>query len=198
MASNGIEKMSDRIMRIDIGIYNGSTDVKDFLRAIEFKVETEGAGYTEEQAARARRVLLTTRVSSDIHEYITSLPTAIQDDYGALKQALQEQYSTPEDDLDTLGMEISCLCQLPDEKLREYVDRTTSMVSKCRGREDLYLSLARAFQRDIQDATARGPLATAEWVGKLKGRLLEKLLGAGCMGATRVEKLVLQMMWRSG
>jgi len=93
MASNGIEKISDRIMRIDIGIYNGSTDVKDFLSAIEFKVETEGAGYTEEQAARARRALLTMRVSSDIHKYITCLPATIQDDYGALKQALQEQYS---------------------------------------------------------------------------------------------------------
>jgi len=31
-----------------------------------------------------------------------------------------------------------------------------------------------------------------------RGGVLEKLLGAGCMGATRVEKLVLQMMWRSG
>ena len=172
MASNGIGKMSDRIMRIDIGTYNGSTDVRDFLRAIEFKVETEGAGYTKEQAARAHRVLLTTRVSSDIHEYITSLPAAIQDDYEDLRQALQEQYSTPEDDLDTLGMEISCLCQRSDETLREYVDRTVSMVSKCRGREDLYLSLVRAFQKGIQDATARGPLGTAEWVWKLKGREL--------------------------
>ena len=31
-----------------------------------------------------------------------------------------------------------------------------------------------------------------------RGGVLEKLLGAGCMGATRVEKLVLQMMWQSG
>jgi len=128
MASDGIEKMLDHILRIDIGIYNGTTDIRDFLRAIEFKVETEGAGYTEEQATRAHRVLLTTRVSSNIHEYITSLPVAIQDNYETLKQALHEQHSTPEDDLNTLGMEISYLYQRLDKTLREYVDWMASIV----------------------------------------------------------------------
>jgi len=61
MASNGIGKMSGRAMKIDVGIYNGSVDIGDFLRAIDFKVATEGKGYTEEEAAQARRVLLTTR-----------------------------------------------------------------------------------------------------------------------------------------
>ena len=101
--------MSGRTMKSDIGIYNGNTDIGDFLRAIDFKVAMVGNGYTSEEAAQARRVLLTTRVSTEIHEYMTSLPTEIQDNYEALKQALKELYTNQDDDLDALGMEISCL-----------------------------------------------------------------------------------------
>jgi hypothetical protein len=164
--------MTGRARKIDVGIYNGNVDISNFLKAIDFKVATEGKGYSEEEAAQARRVLLTTRVSTEVHEYITSLPFDIQDDYEALKKALQEQYANQDEDLDALSMEISCLCQRPDETLREYINRTAAMVSKCRGREELYRSLARAFHKGILDSTGRGPLGTAEWVWKLKGRKL--------------------------
>jgi len=170
VAANGIGRFPGRTMKIDVGIYNGSVDIGDFLRAIDFKVATEGKGYTEEEAAQARRVLLTTRVSTEIHEYINSLPFDIQDDYDALKKALKEQYTNQDDDLDALGMEISCLRQRPEESLRDYINRTASMVSKCRGREELYKSLARAFHKGLLSNTDRGPLGTAEWVCKLKGR----------------------------
>jgi len=170
VATNGIGQMSDRTMKIDIGVYNGNTDIGDFLRAIDFKVATEGKDYTNEEATQARRVLVTTRVSTDIHEYIASLPTEIQDDYDALKKALKEQYTNQDDDLDALGMEISCLCQRPEETLSDYINRTPSVVSTCRGREELYRSLARAFHKGLLNNTDRGPLGTAEWVWKLKGR----------------------------
>jgi len=171
-AGNGIGRLSGRTMKIDVGIYNGSVDIGDFLRAIDFTVATEGKGYTEEEAAQAHRVLLTTRVSTEVHEYINSLPFDIQDDYDALKKALKEQYTNQDDNLDALGMEISCLCQRPEESLRDYINRTASMVSKCRGREELYRSLARAFHKGLLNNLDRGPLGTAEWVWKLKGREL--------------------------
>jgi len=85
---------------------------------------------------------------------------------------LKEQYTNQDDDLDALGMEISCLCQRPEENLRDYINRTASMVSKCRGREELYRSLARAFHKGLLNNTDRGPLGTAEWIWKLKGREL--------------------------
>ena len=172
MIRNGVVKMPGRTMKIDVGIYNGNVDIGDFLRAIDLKVATEGKGYTEEEAAQARRVLLTTRVSTEVHEYIKSLPLEIQDDYEALKKALKEQYTNQDDDLDALGMEISCLCQRPEETLRDYIGRTASMVSKCRGWEELYRSLARAFHKGRLNNTDRGPLGTAEWIWKLKGREL--------------------------
>jgi len=159
-------------MKIDVGIYNGSVNIGDFLRAIDFKVATEGKGYTEEEAAQTRRVLLTRRVSTEVHEYINSLPFDIQDDYDALKKALKEQYTNQADDLDALGMEISCLCQRPQESLRDYINRTASMVSKYRGREELHKSLARAFRKGLLSNMDRGPLGTAEWVWQLKGREL--------------------------
>jgi len=156
-------------MKIDVGIYNGSVDIGDFLRAIDFKVATEGKGYTEEEAAQARRVLLTTRVSMEVHEYINSLTFDIQDDCDALKKALKEQYTNQDDDLDALGMEISCLCKRQEASLRDYINRTASMVSKCRGREELHRSLARAFHKGLLNNSDRGPLGTAKWVWKLKG-----------------------------
>jgi len=125
-------------MKIDIGIYNGSVDIGDFLRALDFKIATEGKGYTEEEAPQACQVLLTRRVSTEVHEYINSLPFDIQDYYDALKKALKEQYTNQDDDLDALRMEISCLCQRPQESLRDYINWTASMVSKYRGREELY------------------------------------------------------------
>jgi hypothetical protein len=162
-AGNGLGRMTGRAMKIDVGIYNGNVDISNFLKVIDFKVATEGKGYSEEEAAQARRVLLTTRVSTEVHEYITSLPFDIQDDYDALKKALQEQYANQDEDLDALSMEISCLCQHPDETLREYINRTAAMLSKCRGREELYRCLARAFHKGILNNTDRGPL------GRLSG-----------------------------
>ena len=150
-----------------IGAWTSATS-----RAIDFKVATEGKGYTEEEAAQACRVLLTMQVSTEVHEYINSLPFDIQDDYDALKKALREQYTNQDDNLDALGMEISCLCQRLEESLRDYIKRTASMVSKCRGREELYKSLARAFHKGILSNTDRGPLGTAEWIWKLKGQEL--------------------------
>jgi len=106
MAANGIGRFPSRTMKIDVGIYNGNVDIGDFLRAIDFKVATEGKGYTEEEAPQARWVLLTMRVSTEVHEYINSLPFDIQDDYDTLKKALKEQYTNQDVDLDALGMEI--------------------------------------------------------------------------------------------
>jgi len=106
VAANGIGRFSGRTMKIDVGIYNGNVDIGDFLRAIDFKVATEGKGYTEEEAPQARWVLLTMRVSTEVHEYINSLLFGIQDDYDTLKNALKEQYTNQDDDLDALRMEI--------------------------------------------------------------------------------------------
>ena len=72
--------MTGRTMKIDVGAYNGSVDIGDFLGATDFKLATEGKGYTNKEAAQARRVLLNTQVSAEIDEYINSLPTDIQDD----------------------------------------------------------------------------------------------------------------------
>jgi hypothetical protein len=108
--------------------YNGSVDIGDFLRAIDFKVATEDKGYSEEEAVHARRVLLTTPVSMEVHEYINSLPFDIQGDYDAIKKALKEQYTNQHNDLDALSMEFSCLCQRPDETLREYTNHTATRV----------------------------------------------------------------------
>jgi hypothetical protein len=151
-------------MNIDVGVYNGNVDIRDFLKAIDLKVATEGYGYSREQAAEARQVLLTTRVSADVQEYIHTLPAEIRNDYKALKKALQEQYTNQDDDLDSLSMVNSCLCQRPDETLREYTNRTASIFSKYRGREELYKGLARAFHRGILNNTDGGPPGTAEWV----------------------------------
>jgi len=69
-------------------------------------------------------------------------------------------------------MEISCLCQRPKESLRDYINWTASMVSKCQGREEFYKSLDRAFHKGLPSNADRGPLRTAEWVWKLKRREL--------------------------
>jgi hypothetical protein len=65
-AGNGIGGMTGRIMSIDVGVYTGNVDIGNFLEAIDFKVATEGNGYTMEQAAQACQVLLTSRVSADV------------------------------------------------------------------------------------------------------------------------------------
>jgi hypothetical protein len=111
-------------------------------------------------------------VSANIQEYINSLPIEIRNDYEALKNALKEQYTNQDDSRDALSTQIFCLCQRPDETLREYINRTAAMVSKCHGREELYRNLARAFHMGILNNTDRGALATAEGVWKLKGREL--------------------------
>jgi hypothetical protein len=108
---NGLGRMTGWAIKIDIGIYNGNVDISNFLKAIDFKVTTEGKGYSEEEAAEAHRILLTTQMSTEVLEYITSLPFDIQDDYDMLKKILLQHYTNQDEDLDALSMEISCLCQ---------------------------------------------------------------------------------------